>query len=261
MRGPLLRAPASRSGARTPPPQASAELRGAPRPARPPRSRRGRGRASRRERPQGTPAWQGTWEGRYDAKKGSVVLPPKVKDAARQKDDGKQVTGAGTVTPTIEASGELKAPRRERSAARPSWEGRGRQWSALGLPGRSARAERDDRRPGRRAEGERHPRQDPGDRARCPPGARVPHRAEEKAISAAWRDADAGASPGCVASARRAAPPGSPAGARPCGSCGTFGLRGAAAPPRPASARRSSRWRATSASRLSYATMIRCTSG
>ncbi|MGK3984703.1 hypothetical protein WME99_16780 [Sorangium sp. So ce136] len=58
--------------------------------------------------PQATPAWQGTWEGRYDAKKGSVVLPPKVKDAARQKDDGKQATGAGTVTLTIEASGELK---------------------------------------------------------------------------------------------------------------------------------------------------------
>ncbi|WP_437991132.1 hypothetical protein [Sorangium sp. So ce145] len=58
--------------------------------------------------PKGTPAWQGTWEGRYDAKKGSVVMPPKVKDAARQKDDGKQVTGPGTVTLTIEPSGELK---------------------------------------------------------------------------------------------------------------------------------------------------------
>ncbi|XXX75709.1 hypothetical protein WMF30_49475 [Sorangium sp. So ce134] len=58
--------------------------------------------------PAGTPAWQGTWEGRYDAKKGSVVLPPKVKDAVRQKDDGKQATGPGTVTLTIEPSGELK---------------------------------------------------------------------------------------------------------------------------------------------------------
>lgn len=58
--------------------------------------------------PKGTPAWQGTWEGRYDAKKGSVVLPPKIKDAVRQKDDGKQVTGPGTVTLTIEPSGELK---------------------------------------------------------------------------------------------------------------------------------------------------------
>ncbi|WP_438025058.1 hypothetical protein [Sorangium sp. So ce233] len=58
--------------------------------------------------PQGTPAWQGTWEGRYDAKKGSVVLPPKVKDAVRQKDDGKVATGAGTVTVTFEPSGELK---------------------------------------------------------------------------------------------------------------------------------------------------------
>lgn len=58
--------------------------------------------------PKGTPAWQGTWEGRYDAKKGSVVLPPKVKDAERQKDDGKQVAGPGTVTLIIEPSGELK---------------------------------------------------------------------------------------------------------------------------------------------------------
>ncbi len=52
--------------------------------------------------------WQGTWEGRYDAKKGSVVLPPKVKDPVRQKDDGKQATGAGTVTLTIAPNGELK---------------------------------------------------------------------------------------------------------------------------------------------------------
>ncbi|WP_437588750.1 hypothetical protein [Sorangium sp. So ce1000] len=58
--------------------------------------------------PKVAPAWQGTWEGRYDAKKGSVVLPPKVKDTARQKDDGKQVTGPGTVTLIVEPSGELK---------------------------------------------------------------------------------------------------------------------------------------------------------
>jgi hypothetical protein len=58
--------------------------------------------------PTGAPAWQGTWEGRYDAKKGSVVLPPKVKDVVRQKDDGKQATGPGTVTLTIDPSGELK---------------------------------------------------------------------------------------------------------------------------------------------------------
>ncbi|WP_437633101.1 hypothetical protein [Sorangium sp. So ce854] len=57
---------------------------------------------------QGTPAWQGTWEGRYDAKKGSVELPPKVKDAVRKKDDGKVATGAGAVTVTIEPSGDLK---------------------------------------------------------------------------------------------------------------------------------------------------------
>ncbi|WP_437723244.1 hypothetical protein [Sorangium sp. So ce861] len=58
--------------------------------------------------PTGAPAWQGTWEGGYDAKKGSVVMPAKVKDAVRQKDDGKQATGPGTVTLTIEPNGELK---------------------------------------------------------------------------------------------------------------------------------------------------------
>jgi hypothetical protein len=36
------------------------------------------------------------------------VLPPKVKDALRQKDDGKTATGAGTVMLTIEPSGELR---------------------------------------------------------------------------------------------------------------------------------------------------------
>lgn len=36
------------------------------------------------------------------------MLPPKVKDPARQKDDGKIATGPGTVTLVIEATGELK---------------------------------------------------------------------------------------------------------------------------------------------------------
>ncbi|AUX26592.1 uncharacterized protein SOCEGT47_071620 [Sorangium cellulosum] len=36
------------------------------------------------------------------------MLPPKVKDVVRKKDDGKLATGKGTVTLTIEPSGELK---------------------------------------------------------------------------------------------------------------------------------------------------------
>ena len=51
---------------------------------------------------------EGIWEGTYNAKKGSVVLPPKVKDPVREKDDGKAATGPGTVTLTIGASGELR---------------------------------------------------------------------------------------------------------------------------------------------------------
>ena len=51
---------------------------------------------------------EGTWEGDYDAKKGSVELPPKVKDRARSKDSGKAATGRGTVTLTIEPGGELR---------------------------------------------------------------------------------------------------------------------------------------------------------
>lgn len=50
----------------------------------------------------------GTWEGRYDAKKGSVELPPKVKDKVRKKDEGKSATGPGTVSLTIDADGELR---------------------------------------------------------------------------------------------------------------------------------------------------------
>ncbi|WP_437674326.1 hypothetical protein [Sorangium sp. So ce131] len=58
--------------------------------------------------PHAAAPWQGTWEGSYDAKKGNVVLPPKVKDAVRTKDDGKLAAGAGTVTLTVAPSGELK---------------------------------------------------------------------------------------------------------------------------------------------------------
>lgn len=50
----------------------------------------------------------GTWEGRYDAKKGSVELPPKVKDKVRKKDEGQTATGPGTLSLTIDADGELR---------------------------------------------------------------------------------------------------------------------------------------------------------
>ncbi len=49
----------------------------------------------------------GTWEGKYDAKKGEVGMPPRVEDKARAKDDGKIATGAGTVTIIIGKDLEL----------------------------------------------------------------------------------------------------------------------------------------------------------
>jgi hypothetical protein len=49
----------------------------------------------------------GTWEGSYNAKKGSVELPSKVKNKARGADDGSTAVGAGTVTLTISADGEV----------------------------------------------------------------------------------------------------------------------------------------------------------
>lgn len=48
-----------------------------------------------------------TWEGTYDAKKGSVEMPAKVKDKARAKDDGKTSTGSGSVTLIISSDGEI----------------------------------------------------------------------------------------------------------------------------------------------------------
>lgn len=50
----------------------------------------------------------GTWQGGYDAKKGAVSLPPKVKDKALASDDGKASAGAGTVELTIGADGEVR---------------------------------------------------------------------------------------------------------------------------------------------------------
>jgi len=50
----------------------------------------------------------GTWGGKYEAKKGAVEMPPKVKDKVREKDDGKMAIGPGKLTITIGEGGELK---------------------------------------------------------------------------------------------------------------------------------------------------------
>jgi hypothetical protein len=50
----------------------------------------------------------GTWEGRYDAKKGTIELPPKVKDKTHDGDDGKSSIGQGTVRITISAEGDVR---------------------------------------------------------------------------------------------------------------------------------------------------------
>jgi len=49
----------------------------------------------------------GAWEGRYDAKKGAIVMPPRVKDKAHTSDDGKALIGPGKVTFEISSDGEL----------------------------------------------------------------------------------------------------------------------------------------------------------
>ncbi|MRG94517.1 hypothetical protein [Polyangium spumosum] len=74
------------------------------------------------------PGLVGTWEGRYDAKKGEVEMPPKVKDKVRTKDDGKASVGPGTLTITIGTDGELK----------------GKTEGALGAAGLSGKVEGDD---------------------------------------------------------------------------------------------------------------------
>jgi len=57
---------------------------------------------------EGASSLAGTWEGRYEAKRGNVEMPPKVTDKTRSADDGKTATGAGTISLTVEASGEVK---------------------------------------------------------------------------------------------------------------------------------------------------------
>jgi hypothetical protein len=49
----------------------------------------------------------GEWEGHYDAKKGAVLLPPRVKDVALDKDDGKKLAGKGTLSITVDPAGKI----------------------------------------------------------------------------------------------------------------------------------------------------------
>jgi len=50
----------------------------------------------------------GTWEGHYDAKKGEVTLPPKVKDKAIAADDGKTASGRGAIELVILPDGDVR---------------------------------------------------------------------------------------------------------------------------------------------------------
>jgi hypothetical protein len=50
----------------------------------------------------------GAWEGRYDAKKATIALPPKVKEGAFNADDGKAAAGPGAVEVTVLASGDVQ---------------------------------------------------------------------------------------------------------------------------------------------------------
>jgi hypothetical protein len=58
--------------------------------------------------PSGEGSFAGTWEGTYDARKGAVVLPDRVKDKTRGDDDGKAMSGAGKVELTIAAGGDVR---------------------------------------------------------------------------------------------------------------------------------------------------------
>lgn len=53
-------------------------------------------------------AFAGTWEGSYDAKKGVVVLPERVKDKTRGDDDGKLMSGAGKIELVVAPGGEVR---------------------------------------------------------------------------------------------------------------------------------------------------------
>lgn len=50
----------------------------------------------------------GAWEGAYEAKKGRVGMPSGVPDPQRAADDGKVAAGAGSVSLTIRADGDVE---------------------------------------------------------------------------------------------------------------------------------------------------------
>lgn len=49
----------------------------------------------------------GIWEGSYDARKGAVVLPDRVKDKTRVGEDGKSMSGPGRVEISIAPAGDV----------------------------------------------------------------------------------------------------------------------------------------------------------
>ncbi len=51
---------------------------------------------------------EGAWEGHYDAKKGTLTLPPKVKDKGFAADDGKTAAGRGAIDLVILAGGDVR---------------------------------------------------------------------------------------------------------------------------------------------------------
>ncbi|MFT3774043.1 MAG: hypothetical protein QM820_52425 [Minicystis sp.] len=57
--------------------------------------------------PKAESGFPGAWAGNYDAKKGSVSLPPKVKDKGLAADDGKKAAGPGTVELTVGEDGDV----------------------------------------------------------------------------------------------------------------------------------------------------------
>jgi hypothetical protein len=50
----------------------------------------------------------GTWEGSYDAKKGTVAMPTGEKDKHWSKDEGKTHVGAGTITLRVSPAGDIE---------------------------------------------------------------------------------------------------------------------------------------------------------
>ncbi len=51
---------------------------------------------------------EGAWEGHYEARKGTLTLPPKVKDKALATDDGKTAAGRGSIDLVILPGGDIR---------------------------------------------------------------------------------------------------------------------------------------------------------